>query len=163
MMAVVLPYCFPTSGIRCSFKSWYRERSKCPLWVKIHCYMFLKNLGVPTVTQQVKYPALSLWRCQFQHPAWHSGLRIWRCHSSGVACSCSSDQIPGPELPYTMGVAQKKKKTVRVLKIFRFSIWVLATWINLVCENSANCILLKYALFCVYITHSYKKKAVVLC
>ena len=39
-----------------------------------------------------------------------SGLRIWRCHSSGVGCSSGLDLIHGLELPHAVGAAGKKKR-----------------------------------------------------
>ena len=46
-------------------------------------------------------------RMQVQSLAWHSGLRIWHCHSCGVGCNCGSDLIP------SLGQPRKKKKKVQ--------------------------------------------------
>ena len=43
-------------------------------------------------------------------PAWHSGLRIWHCHSFSLGHSCISDLILGPETPCASGQPKKKKK-----------------------------------------------------
>ena len=39
-----------------------------------------------------------------------SGLRIWSCCKLGIDHSCSSDSIPGWELPYATGVPCKEKE-----------------------------------------------------
>ena len=48
---------------------------------------------------------------QIQSLAWYSGLRIQHCHSCGIGCSCGSDLIPGPGIPYARDpyVAAKRK------------------------------------------------------
>ena len=44
--------------------------------------------------------------------AWHSGLKIWRCHSRGLGCDRGSDLIPHPKLHMLQGSQEKggKKK-----------------------------------------------------
>ena len=45
--------------------------------------------------------------------AQHSRLRIWRCPSCSLGCTCSLDLIPGSGAPYAMGAAKKEKKKFR--------------------------------------------------
>ena len=40
---------------------------------------------------------------QVRSLAWHSGLRIRRCHICGLVYNSGSDLIPGPGTPYAMG------------------------------------------------------------
>lgn len=70
------------------------------------------SMLVPTVAQQDQR---LLWTVGTQvqslaRLAQHSGLKIQRCRSCDVGCTCSSDLIPGPELPYVLGVAEKEKR-----------------------------------------------------
>ena len=44
---------------------------------------------------------------------WHSRLRIWHCHCSGLGHHCGMGSIPGPGTSTCLGVAKKKKKKKR--------------------------------------------------
>ena len=50
-------------------------------------------------------------------PSWHSGLRIWGCHSCGIGCNCSSDLIPSLGTPYAMDSQKRKKKFKTLLNV----------------------------------------------
>ena len=52
-------------------------------------------------------------------PTWHSGLRIWLCHSCSVGCNLSSDLIPDPETPYATEWPKKKKTKTKKLLTFK--------------------------------------------
>ena len=47
---------------------------------------------------------------------WHSGLRIWHCHCSSLACCCGVGQSLAQELPHVAGIANKNKKTQNMKK-----------------------------------------------
>ena len=46
-------------------------------------------------------------KAQVQSPAWHSGLRIWHCHSCGVGPAVARIQSLAWELPYATDAAKK--------------------------------------------------------
>ena len=61
---------------------------------------------------QWDWPRLGSAGTQVQSLAWHSGLRIQRSHSCGLSHNCSSDLIPGPGAPHSLGRPKKEKKKV---------------------------------------------------
>ena len=59
-----------------------------------------------------------------------SGLRIRSCCKLGIGHSCSSDSIPGWELPYATGVAvQRKRKKKKERKKKNLLAWELQDWL----------------------------------
>ena len=47
---------------------------------------------------------------QVPPPAWHSGLRIWHCHSCGLGHNCGSALISGWGTPYAWVQPKKEGK-----------------------------------------------------
>ena len=66
-----------------------------------------EKTGISTVAQQDPQCLCST-GMQVPFLAWHSGLRIWCCHSCGISHNCSSDLIPGPGTSYAAGWPKKK-------------------------------------------------------
>ena len=91
---------------------------------------------------------------QVRSPAWHSGLRIWSCHSCRVGGNCDSDLIPGLGTPCAVGKPKKEKTSVGTLiiicsagnllflllfccigrKRFGFELYVISYYVLLLCE-----------------------------
>ena len=79
--------------------------------------------GVPAVAQRDWQPLGSA-GTQVRSPAWHGGLRIWRCHSGSLAHTCSSDLIPGWGTPCALGRPTKKKESHQInTEIPLFQVW----------------------------------------
>ena len=57
---------------------------------------------------------------QVQSPAWHSGLRIWLCHSCSLGHDCGSDLIPGWGAPYAPGVGQNENNNNKIKFTYTF-------------------------------------------
>ena len=55
--------------------------------------------------------------CRFNLWPTTVGKRIWHCYSSGVGLNCSSDRIPCPGTPYSMGQPKKKKNKTYLCKV----------------------------------------------
>ena len=85
------------------------------IWSTFWTFIFLLKrdfYGVPTVAHWDQRH-LGSTGTQVQSLAWHSGLRIRRCRSCGLVCSCSLDLITGPGTPYAEGSLKRKKKKKR--------------------------------------------------
>ena len=67
-------------------------------------------LRVPFVVQQDQRLPLGSVGMHIQSLAWHSALRIWRCHNCSLGCDCDSELIPGLGAPHAAGQPKKKKK-----------------------------------------------------
>ena len=79
------------------------------LWILLYLITSLfKSPGVLHVAQW----DLGSTGTQVQPPTWHRRLRIWRYHSWGLGCNCSSDLIPSLETPYAQGSQKRKKKNL---------------------------------------------------
>ena len=76
-------------------------------------------------------------------PAWHSGWRIWCCHSSGVGRSCGSGLTPGPGTSISCGCGppQKRYRPVSscfpstVIPTFLLAHPLLNSWWSVCCPN----------------------------
>ena len=76
------------------------------------CYVLKERGVIPAVVQRVKNQtavALVTLEAWVGSLAPHSGLRIQHCHSCSAGSSCSSDSIPGWELPYAIKKCGHKK------------------------------------------------------
>ena len=94
------------------------------LFFKSNCIILI--LGVPTVVQR-DWQHLGSAGMQVRSLAWHSGLRIWRCHSCGLGCDCSSDLIPGLGTPHATSWP-KLKQTNKNLEAERWRILTKKLW-----------------------------------
>ena len=65
--------------------------------------------GVPALEQQDQW-CLGSAETQVRSLAWHSGLRIRRCHSCSFGHNYSSDLIPDQGTPHAVGRPKKEKK-----------------------------------------------------
>ena len=84
----------------------HSAQSTC--WVDWNCSTKTRLAGATAVAHW-NWQCLGSTETQVQSPAPHSRLRIRRCHSCSLVCSCSLDLIPGPRVPCAW-VKQTKKK-----------------------------------------------------
>lgn len=84
----------------------HSAQSTC--WVDWNCSTKTRLAGATAVAHW-NWQCLGSTETQVQSPAPHSRLRIRRCHSCSLVCSCALDLIPGPRVPCAW-VKQTKKK-----------------------------------------------------
>ena len=67
---------------------------------------FCPMLGVWGTSENKTDKTYKAWRVLL----WHSGLRIWHYHCSGLGCCCGADSVPGLGSFTCCGRGQKNKK-----------------------------------------------------
>lgn len=89
-------------------RHWYLPRSLSCCFSQTKKKVFLGSSRCGTTQQW------HLWSTgtQVRSPAWHSGLRVQRCHSFGLGHSYDPDLIPGPGTAYATGHGTPTKKSV---------------------------------------------------
>lgn len=87
-------------------RHWYLPRSLSCCFSQTKKKVFLGSSRCGTTQQW------HLWSTgtQVRSPAWHSGLRVQRCHSFGLGHSYDPDLIPGPGTAYATGHGTPTKK-----------------------------------------------------